>query len=93
MNHDFLLKSQTARQLYHDHAAKMPIIDYHCHINPMEIHEDKCYNSITEVWLGGDDPESDRKPAVSLDTSGTSAIFRDHRAVKRQKCDGSLREM
>ena len=54
MNKDFLLKTETARKLYHDHAAKMPIIDYHCHINPQEIYEDKRYNSITEVWLGGD---------------------------------------
>ena len=54
MNADFLLKTDTARKLYHDHAAKMPIIDYHCHINPQEIYEDKRYNSITEVWLGGD---------------------------------------
>ena len=54
MNQDFLLKSETAKVLYHEHAEKMPIIDYHCHINPMEIYEDKRYNSITEVWLGGD---------------------------------------
>ncbi|MBQ7340623.1 MAG: glucuronate isomerase [Oscillospiraceae bacterium] len=54
MNKDFLLKTKTAKKLYHEHAAKMPIIDYHCHINPMEIYEDKRYNNITEVWLGGD---------------------------------------
>lgn len=54
MNRDFLLKSETARTLYHDHAAAMPVIDYHCHINPREIWEDKRYNTITEVWLGGD---------------------------------------
>ena len=54
MNADFLLKNDTAKKLYHDHAAKMPIIDYHCHINPQEIYEDKRYDSITEVWLGGD---------------------------------------
>ena len=54
MNEDFLLKTETAKQLYHCHAAKMPIIDYHCHINPQEIYEDKRYTSITEVWLGGD---------------------------------------
>ncbi|MDE7261669.1 MAG: translation initiation factor IF-2, partial [Oscillospiraceae bacterium] len=40
--------------LYHDHAAQMPIIDYHCHINPAEIYEDKRYDTITDVWLGGD---------------------------------------
>jgi len=54
MHEDFLLKTDTARVLYHEHAAKMPIIDYHCHINPMEIYSDKRYESITEVWLGGD---------------------------------------
>ncbi len=54
MNADFLLKSETAKQLYHEHAEKMPIIDYHCHINPMEIYEDKRDASITEIWLGGD---------------------------------------
>ena len=54
MNADFLLKTETARKLYHEHAAKMPIIDYHCHINPQEIYEDKRYDSITQVWLGGD---------------------------------------
>ena len=54
MDKDFLLKTETAKTLYHDHAAKMPIIDYHCHINPQEIYEDKRYESITQVWLGGD---------------------------------------
>lgn len=54
MNKDFLLKSETARVLYHRHAAQVPVIDYHCHINPQEIFEDKRYNTITEVWLGGD---------------------------------------
>ncbi len=54
MNADFLLKNDTAKKLYHEHAEKMPIIDYHCHINPMEIYEDKRYATITEVWLGGD---------------------------------------
>lgn len=54
MDLDFLLTTPTARQLYHEYAEKMPIIDYHCHINPMEIYEDKRYDTITEVWLGGD---------------------------------------
>lgn len=54
MDADFLLKSETAKTLYHEHAEKMPVIDYHCHINPMEIYEDRRYNNITEVWLGGD---------------------------------------
>ena len=54
MDKDFLLRSETAKKLYHDHAAKMPIIDYHCHINPKDIYEDVRYDSITQVWLGGD---------------------------------------
>ncbi len=54
MNKDFLLKSEAAKTLYHDYAAKMPIIDYHCHINPMEIYEDRRFENITQVWLGGD---------------------------------------
>lgn len=53
MNRDFLLPTETARALYHDVAAKCPIIDYHCHIQPREIWEDACYN-ITQVWLGAD---------------------------------------
>ena len=54
MDKDFLLETDTAKTLYHNHAEKMPIIDYHCHINPAEIAEDKRYSTITEVWLGGD---------------------------------------
>ncbi len=54
MNEDFLLKSDAAKKLYHEYAAKMPIIDYHCHINPADIADDKRYNTISEVWLGGD---------------------------------------
>ena len=54
MDKDFLLETETAKKLYHEHAAKMPIIDYHCHINPQEIAEDRRYDSITQVWLGGD---------------------------------------
>ncbi len=54
MDKDFLLNTETARVLFHDYAAKMPIIDYHCHINPREIAEDKRFENIAEVWLGGD---------------------------------------
>ncbi|SEQ02350.1 glucuronate isomerase [Lachnospiraceae bacterium NE2001] len=50
----FLLKSKPAVKLYYEHAAKMPIIDYHNHLNPQEIAEDKVYENMTELWLGGD---------------------------------------
>ena len=51
---DFLLSNETAKKLYHNYAKKMPIIDYHCHINPREIAENHKFGSITEIWLGGD---------------------------------------
>ena len=54
MDANFLLQSETAQQLYHEHAAKMPIIDYHCHLNPSEIAENHQFADLTEVWLGGD---------------------------------------
>ena len=54
MDKDFLLETETARRLFHNYAENMPIIDYHCHISPQEIAEDRHFNSITEVWLGGD---------------------------------------
>jgi glucuronate isomerase len=54
MDENFLLSNETAVRLYHDHAADMPIYDYHCHLSPKKIWEDKSYNNITEVWLYGD---------------------------------------
>ena len=54
MDKDFLLSTETARKLYHNYAEVMPILDYHCHLNPQEIAEDRHFGNITEVWLGGD---------------------------------------
>lgn len=54
MDENFLLSSSTAEVLYHEYAKDMPIIDYHCHLNPKEIAEDKHFKSITELLLGGD---------------------------------------
>lgn len=51
---DFLLHSETGKHLYHEYAAKMPIIDYHCHLDPKEIAEDKMFKNMTEVWLSAD---------------------------------------
>ena len=51
---DFLLDTPAARTLYHTYAAKMPIIDYHCHIDPRDIYEDRRFENITQLWLGGD---------------------------------------
>ncbi len=54
ITNDFLLKTETAKLLYHKYAENMPIVDYHCHINPQEIYEDRKFENITQVWLGGD---------------------------------------
>lgn len=54
LDKDFLLSTPCARQLYHHIAADLPIIDYHCHLSAQEIYEDKRFENITEVWLGGD---------------------------------------
>ena len=51
MDKDFLLSTETARKLYHKYAANMPILDYHCHIDPQEIAEDKKFDNITQIWL------------------------------------------
>ena len=53
-NTDFMLHSDLAVTLYQEYAAKMPIIDYHCHLDPVEIAEDKNYDNITQIWLNGD---------------------------------------
>ena len=54
MTEDFLLETPAARKLYHDFAEHQPIIDYHCHISPKEVYEDRKFDNITQVWLGGD---------------------------------------
>ena len=53
MDKDFILETDTARHLYHDYAASLPLADYHCHISPREIYEDRRFHNIVEVWLGG----------------------------------------
>lgn len=54
MDKDFLLKTHTAKLLFENYASKLPIIDYHCHVPPKDIAEDRRYSNITELWLGGD---------------------------------------
>ena len=54
IHNDFLLQSETAKHLYHGFAKNLPIIDYHCHLDPKMIADDHQFSSITELWLGGD---------------------------------------
>ena len=57
MDKDFILETETARHLYHDYAAKLPLVDYHCHLNPREIYEDRRFENLAQVWLGGVQPD------------------------------------
>ena len=59
MDKDFLLTTETAKKLYHEHAENMPIIDYHCHLQPKEIAEDKKFRNLAEAWLGAGDRYGD----------------------------------
>ncbi|MFZ2445802.1 MAG: glucuronate isomerase [Syntrophobacteraceae bacterium] len=54
LSEDFLLQTRTARVLYHDFAANMPIFDYHCHLPVSEIADDKSFENLTRIWLNGD---------------------------------------
>ncbi len=54
LDEDFLLRTETARQLYHNHAARQPIIDYHCHLPPGQIASDHRFENLTKIWLDGD---------------------------------------
>ncbi len=54
INDDFLLESKTAKRLYHEFSANLPIIDFHCHLSPKMIAEDRQFDNIGEAWLEGD---------------------------------------
>ena len=54
ITNDFLLESETAKKLYHDFAAHLPIIDYHCHLSPKAIAENTQFENITKLWIDGD---------------------------------------
>lgn len=54
LSEDFLLENEMAKTLFHQFAEKMPIIDYHCHLEAQEIYENKKYKNLTQIWLGGD---------------------------------------
>lgn len=54
LDKDFILQTETAQKLYHEYAADLPIIDYHCHLSPKEIAQDKQFDNMTQIWLNGD---------------------------------------
>ncbi|MFC0609129.1 glucuronate isomerase [Rufibacter quisquiliarum] len=54
LDENFLLETKTAQRLYHEHAKHMPIIDYHCHLSPEDIANDRKFQNLTNIWLEGD---------------------------------------
>lgn len=54
LDKNFLLQNETAEYLFHAHAAGMPVIDYHCHISPFQLAENRNFGNLTEAWLAGD---------------------------------------
>ena len=82
MNENFLLKSELAQTLYHGYAAKMPVIDYHCHVPPQAIAEDWQFENITQPRLAYSRPRNSSSAVLkSSDSSGEIASFR-HRFWK-----------
>ncbi len=51
---DFLLNNRTAKRLYHTYAEDQPVLDYHCHLSPRDIAENRQFRNLTEIWLEGD---------------------------------------
>ena len=84
MDKDFLLETETAKHLFHDYAEKLPLVDYHCHLNPREIYEDRRFDNLTEVWLGtlpGKTLISEADDALAELHAGVEEIHRDETAL------------
>lgn len=82
MDENFLLQTQTAQELYHNHAENMPIFDYHCHISPAEIAQDKQFDNITQIWLYGD-----HYKWRAMRTNGVAEEYCTGNASDREKFD------
>jgi len=79
---NFLLRTKTAELLYHEHAAKLPIIDYHCHLSPKQIAENKNFDNLTQPWLYGD-----HYKWRAMRTNGVPERFCSGNASDREKFD------
>ncbi|HVF97000.1 MAG TPA: glucuronate isomerase [Flavisolibacter sp.] len=69
LGENFLLATETAKELYHEFAREMPIIDYHCHLPPDQIAEDKQFENLTQIWLYGDHYKWRAMRAAGVDES------------------------
>jgi len=89
MDKDFILTNDTAKKLYHSYAEIMPVLDYHCHINPAEIAQDRQFENITQVWLGGDHYKWRFMRSCGVDEKYITGDASDHdKFVAWAKCVG-----
>lgn len=84
MDEDFLLKTKTAKILYHEYAKKMPIYDYHCHLSAKEIYEDRIFESITDLWLV-ENGAGDHYKWRAMRNNGVEEKFITGNATKKEK--------
>ena len=92
MDKEFMLQSPTAQHLYHAYAEDMPICDYHCHIPPREIYENRRFDNIAQVWLGGRNPDGtkvEQKYSISPLKCLQSVILKSE--VSIMQCKGSTK--
>ncbi len=80
IHEDFLLKSKPARRLYHEFAAAEPILDYHCHLSPRDIAENRQFKNLHEIWL-----EGDHYKWRAMRTNGVSEEYVTGKATPREK--------
>jgi glucuronate isomerase len=82
INSDFLLENKTARKLYHDYAENQPIIDFHCHLSPQMIAENRQFSDLGQIWL-----EGDHYKWRAMRTNGVSEKYCTGDATPREKFD------
>jgi glucuronate isomerase len=82
INPDFLLGSKTGRRLYHDYSAGQPIIDFHCHLSPLMIAQDRQFEDLSQVWL-----EGDHYKWRAMRTNGVNEEYCTGDATPREKFD------
>ena len=87
MDKDFVLETATAQHLFHDYAEKLPLVDYHCHLNPREIYEDRRFNDLAEVWLGGQNPDGTYTVQLKICDQQADQLNVEVLAMTRRQCE------
>ena len=83
---DFLLHSDVAQELYHDHAKQQPIFDYHCHLPPDQIAANRRFDNLYQIWL-----EGDHYKWRAMRSNGVAERFCTGDATEREKFDAFAR--